>query len=197
MLVMFKRMGLTGNIGSGKSAVANLLRGHSIAVIDLDEIGREVASEPSVSKQIIKIFGTSDRKLIRADVFSSPEKRKALENILHPIIWKDFESRAEKLRQAGHRLVICEAALLYEAGLDKSLDAIVVVSANKKTRRDRLLVRENMSADHFDRIEKAQMAEAEKLKKATYILDNSDGVEALRPQVLSLVNRWKAEGYID
>lgn len=196
-----RRIGLTGNIGSGKSEVAKILAGAGLAVINLDELGRNISRDPSVERAIASIFGSAvihhgklDRHAVRRATFQSPEKRKALEELLHPKIWQTFEEMAQKIHQSGRRLVICEAALLFETGLDEKLDAVVVVSANEGVRRDRLFVRDQMTPEEFDQIAKAQLSEAENLKKAAYIIDNSETIEMLRPQVASLINRWKIEG---
>ncbi len=199
----FRRIGLTGNIGSGKSEVSRVLGRYGVSIINLDDLGRRISNEPGSATEIARLLGPGvfvDGKLERARVreliFSSAEKREALEKFLHPLIWKAFESECEKLQSNGQSLVICEAALLYESGLDKELDAMIVVSANEKSRRERLTVRDGLSSEQFDSISRIQGNESEKLKRATYIIDNSGPVEALRPQVLSLVNRWRAEGTI-
>ena len=203
MTATIYRIGLTGNIGSGKSEVATLLRSAGICVVDLDEIGRRITEIPEIQKKIVAIFGARavsdgqmDRSHLREVIFSDPTKRQELERLLHPIIWKQFETEAEKLSRAGYKLVVCEAALLFESGIDKLLDAVIVVAANEQIRQDRLLVRDGMTPVQFSQIAQAQISDDDKLQRAHYIIDNSGSIEALRPQITSLINRWRSSGYL-
>ncbi|MBI1859584.1 MAG: dephospho-CoA kinase [Deltaproteobacteria bacterium] len=201
----FRRIGLTGNIGSGKSEVALLLQQAGLAVVDLDDIGRAVSELPATQNAIASLFGPSsrnsdgslNRRFVQQTIFSDPTKKEALEKLLHPLIWTAFEAMEEALKKKGAMLVVCEAALIYEAQIDKRLDFVIVVTANEKLRRDRVTLRDGLSPEAFDHISKAQMSEDEKLKRASAIIDNSDGIESLRPQVSSLINRWRSLGYLE
>lgn len=199
----FRRFGLTGNIGSGKSEVATLLRQAGIDVINLDNIGREISHNDSTKEQIVAIFGDRaikngelDRKFIQAEIFASDKKRECLEKLLHPLIWQTFEIECERLKATARPMAICEAALIFEFGLDKNLDGVIVVTAHESLRRDRVRLRDEMAPEVFDRISKTQITEIEKLKRANHIIDNSGGIESLRPQVSSLINCWKSTGYL-
>ena len=200
---MLMRVGLTGNIGSGKSAVAELFQLVGIPVINLDAIGKALKFDKKTTIRIKELLGSQsvsqkmlNRPIVREVVFKSSSKRKKLEQILHPLIFQEYERTASLLEVAGKPLIICEAALIFESQLNKILDKIIVVAASEGLRFERLRVRDEMSSREFNRISNSQMSQSKKLKKADYIIDNSGTLEELKPQVNSLINRWHNEGII-
>ena len=200
---MLMRFGLTGNIGSGKSSVAELLQLAEIPVINLDTIGKGLKLNHKTITQIKTLLGVQsvvqnalNRPYVREAVFKSSLKLKKLEQILHPLILQEYERMASLLEVGGKPLVICEAALIYESELNKKLDKIIVVSASEVLRSARLKIRDEMTTQEFDLISKSQHSQSEKLKNADYIIDNSGTLEELKPQINSLINRWRNEGII-
>src|ERR1041384_922332 len=129
--------GLTGNIGSGKSTVARLLRARGVPVIDADEIAREVVKPGTPAHReiaerfpgVIGADGVLDRKALAARVFADSGERDALNHIVHPRIAEEVSTRMGELAGAGHPVAVYEAALIVENGLQDGLDGLIVVTA--------------------------------------------------------------------
>ncbi|HEY0840420.1 MAG TPA: dephospho-CoA kinase [Vulgatibacter sp.] len=188
-----KRIGLTGGIASGKSAVAAMLAEKGIPVIDADVLARKVvepgtpglaaiaARWPSVVRD-----GALDRKALGAIVFASPDERLALEAITHPMIRAKLEQTFRALEDRGEPLAVYEAPLLVETGSDAGLDALIVVSAPERVQIERLIARDRLDeAQARARLAAQSTAEA-RLAKATFVVDNSGDREALAREVDSV-----------
>lgn len=194
-------VGLTGGIGSGKSTVAELFRKHGIEVIDLDEVGREIYSlvpdlveklEKELKTPLKDKVGKFDKNALRKAIFSTPELKKKAENILHPLILKEFESRAEK---AKSKIVICEAALLIETK-SRVWEELIVVWAPEKERVKRSLERDGLSSEEIERVLKSQVGDEERKKHATHWIENHGSKTELDAQVAAIVSGWKAKGLL-
>ncbi len=195
-----RRIGLTGGIGVGKSQVALLLKERGWWVVDLDAEGRRLTdTDPVIRNQILALFGSAvvtadglDRAALKEIVFASPEKRKALEAILHPALMKAYEAKVQEARKANVPVVVCEAALLVETGIFRRLDALIWVTAPAAIRRERVSQRDKMSVDLFEKIQAAQGPDAEKLAAADFIVDNSGSLSALREVVEKVIPEFKS-----
>lgn len=193
-----RRIGLTGGIGVGKSQVAALLKERGWWIVDLDAEGRRLTdSDTKVRDQILAEFGSGvvnaeglDRAKLKEIVFAAPEKRRALEAILHPALMKAFEDKVREAARAKVPVVVCEAALLVETGHHRRMDSLILVTAPPGARRERVQKRDRMEAELFDRIVAAQGADAEKVQVADFIVDNSGTVEALREEVEKRIPRF-------
>lgn len=182
-------IGLTGNVACGKSTVARILREHKIPVIDADQIAREVM-DPSTrfgkpgADKILAAFGTLDRAKLRGLAFSDPQKRKKLEEILHPLIRERSRALIDEAFAAGAPLAVYEAPLLIEAGRDLETDGLLVVTCSPETQLARMLARDAaLSAETAEKIRSTQMSQDKKAARATWVVVN-DGTEAeLRKQV--------------
>lgn len=186
------RVGLTGGIASGKSTVARLFAELGVPVIDTDVVAREVVEpgEPALDAiaaafgpGVLAADGRLDRAALRRIVFADPERRRALEDILHPRI------RAQALRQAaaaGGAYQLLVVPLLVETGFDALVDRVVVVDCPPDEQRRRLLARDPDAADDADRMIAAQASRAERLARADWVIDNAGDLDATRRQVLAL-----------
>lgn len=190
-----KRIGITGNIGSGKSTVAKLLVEKGAALIDADAVAREVTNDPEVLEQIKTQLGNNlvtDGKLDRAKtaalVFNNPEARKILNGIIHPLVRKKSEEEMAALETSPSPppVILQDIPLLYENGLEKNLAGVIVVYAPLDIRLARVKSRSNMTDEDFYARDKAQLPLEEKVKRATYVVDNSGGLEELQEQVDNL-----------
>ncbi|NBT57937.1 dephospho-CoA kinase [bacterium] len=198
------KMGLTGGIASGKSEVGRLLSLKGIPVIDMDKIGRTLLeSDSKIKEEIVAIFGNKamsegsiDREKLRSLVFTDPQSRKQLEQIVQPRIRKRFQELAQKEEGKGTRLVVCEAALLIESGYRHDLDKLTVVMAPEKVRMDRLLSREPVSKKLAEHIFQAQTQDLERLAVANYLVENTGSLEDLAKAVDELVAKWKNDGLL-
>lgn len=174
-------VGLTGGIGSGKSTFAALLAERGAQVIDADELGR-VALEPGrpAWNQVIETFGDDirvaggmdiDRKRLAQIVFNDPRKLAALNAIVHPEIFRGIADTLDSLRGTDE-IVVLDAALIVELGLDAGCDALIVVIARPKSRREWLVHQRGMRIEDVEARMSAQASEEELLAKADIVVRN-------------------------
>ncbi|MGL4610270.1 MAG: dephospho-CoA kinase [Trueperaceae bacterium] len=190
-----KRIGITGNIGSGKSTVARSLVNKGAALIDADAIAREVTNEPSVVQEISRqldhdliVNGRLDRAKTATLVFNNPEARVILNSIIHPLVRQRSEEKIQALETAPSPppVILQDIPLLFENSLEKDLDAVIVVSAPLELRRERVKARNNIRDEDFYARDNAQMLLEEKVKRADFVVDNSRGLEELEQQINQL-----------
>jgi dephospho-CoA kinase len=187
-----KRIGVTGNIGSGKSTVAKLFVEKGAALIDADALARGATNDPDVLEQIANQLGTHliinsqlDRAKTAALVFNNPEARQTLNNIIHPWVRQKSAERIRELETSPSPppIILQDIPLLFENGLEKDLDAVIVVYAPLDLRLARVKARSNISEADFYARDNAQMNLEEKVKRADYVIDNSGSFETLHFQV--------------
>lgn len=195
------RVGLTGGIGCGKSAVVQMLREMGVPVIEADDLVRELSQAgEAVHDKIVKTFGREilaedgeiDRARLAGIVFGSPEKLALLNGIVHPPVLERTEQWVGERRREGARLVVVEAPLLVEAGFHRQFDRLVVVWCRPEQQLERLSGR-GMSREEAERRIAAQMPVEEKMRLADYLIDNSGTRDETRRQVELLVKKLEAE----
>ena len=192
--------GLTGNIGSGKSTVARLLTARGVPVVDADRIEREVVASGSEALReiaarwpaVVSAEGALDRKALAAVVFSDPAERAALNQITHPRIASEVATRLSALADAGHPVAVYEAALIVENRMYPGLDGLVVVSAPESVQLARLRLRDGMSETEARARIAAQLPAAEKLRHATFAIDNAGSEADLSAQLERLLAAMQA-----
>jgi dephospho-CoA kinase len=195
-----KRLGLTGGIASGKTAVARMLRELGFRVIDADALGHEVM-EPGTRayNEIVREFGAGivdadgriDRGKLGAIVFADAEKLKRLNAIVHPRVEEEMVRLFREWEKSGVAdAAFVEAALLVEAGYQKNLDGLVVAWCRPEQQIERLLARGMNELEARRRIA-AQMPAEEKLKFATEKIDCSGSLEETLRQVENLAARLR------
>ena len=190
-------LGLTGNIGSGKSTVARLLAARGVPVVDADQIAREVVQPGRPAhREIAERFpgvigpdGALDRKALAALVFNDSREREALNQITHPRIAEEVSARLGALASAGRPLAVYEAALIVENGLHRGLDGLIVVTAPEEAQIARLKARDGMSEAEARARIAAQLPAADKLRHATYVIDNQGSEADLAAQVDRLLEK--------
>ena len=201
----FRKVGLTGGIASGKSTVAELFKGIGITVINLDELGRTLTDGfPDVQKKLGSILGTGvyenghfDRLKAREALFANAEKRKAVEAYLHPLIEIEFNKHAAAAQDRGEKLVICEAALLMEVGLDKRLDALVLVSAPEAMRSQRVVDRDRIGAVLAQKMIRTQLKDTDRAHtQNTFSIENTGSLADLSIKVSEIQEKWKLRGWL-
>ncbi len=185
-------IGLTGGIGSGKSAVARMFRDLGAEVIDADQVARDVVEpgQPALA-DLVAAFGPGilgpdgrlDRKRLGERVFADADARKRLNAITHPRIGAETARRIQALGAQGASVVIYEAALLVENGLHAGLGGLVVVSAPEETQIARVVARDGLSEAEARARMAAQLPLAAKIAAATHVIDNSGPLEHTRRQV--------------
>lgn len=196
------QVGLTGNIGSGKSSVARLFAERGAVVIDADALAREATEDPAVLRELVTAFGEGilrDGKLARARlaavVFDDLEARARLNAIIHPWVARERVARAAVLaaRTPPPAVVIHDVPLLFEVGLDAEMDKTVVVDAPLELRVARASTRSGLTADAVRARDAAQLPLAEKVRRADFVIDNSRGLGELEPQVEKI---WQKLGSV-
>ena len=175
------KIGITGGIGSGKSTVCRLFEKLEIPVYYADDRAKLLMHEDAVLRQqLIEVFGsnvfrtdgTLDRGYLSGIVFKDPRQLTKLNAIVHPAVFEDAKAWQTLQAQKGCLYTLKEAALLYETGSYKSLDKIIVVTAPESVRIQRVMARDKIGKEAvLARINK-QMAQAEKVKRAVYVVQN-------------------------
>lgn len=196
-----KLFGLTGGIASGKSTVAAILRRLGAAVINADELSREVVQPRQAAwKEIIETFGSDilqedrslDRKKLRKLVFHDPQARKKLEAIIHPRVRALAEQRIRELAAAGTSIIVYEVPLLFEGQIHLWLRPVVLVACDLATQKQRLRQRDHLTDIEAQQHLDAQMALEDKRKLADYVIENTGSLEDLERQVLAVLQKIHA-----
>lgn len=176
-----KRVGLTGNIASGKTTVADLWRSLGAPVIDADQLARR-AIEPGTPgyERVMAEFGTVDRAVLRDIVFKDDEKRRLLESIIHPEVNRMRKEEEAALEASGSTVVVHDIPLLFELGMQKEFDAVVLVDAPEDIRIARIVKTRGLSEAEARRMVDSQMPSREKRILARYVIHNTGSLDTLR-----------------
>lgn len=189
-------VGLTGGIGSGKTTVANLFAAEGITLVDADIVAREVVAPGSKGLEaIVTHFGAEiltpegelDRAKLRQRIFSHPEEREWLNQLLHPMIRQEMLAQVEKATSA---YVIMVVPLLFENGLDRLVNRTLVVDISPELQINRTVKRDNVDASQVNNIISSQCSRSEKLARADDIIDNQGEISTLKREVLALHQRF-------
>jgi len=186
------RLALTGSIGMGKSTVAQMFERAGVPVFDADAVVRDLqANDPSLIAAIGHRFpGTvSDGKLDREDlarrVLGQPDELAALEGIVHPAVHS--ERTRFILEHVDAPALLFDIPLLFETGGNEAFDKIVVVSAPAEVQRERVLARPGMTPEKFDAILSRQMPDAEKRRRADFVIDTGSDLSTTEDQVRDIL----------
>jgi dephospho-CoA kinase len=198
-----RRIGLTGGVGSGKSTVARMLSERGIPVIDTDAVAHELLSRPGgeavieitarFGNEAVAADGTIDRPAMARRVFADDALRTALESILHPAINRVVEERIEELSRTADTVVI-EVPLLYEAGWDRFVDAVVVVDCSPEQQVARFVERTGATEVEARRRMSSQMTRAARNQRADFVLPNVGSLSELKEAVELLLPKLRKVG---
>lgn len=196
-----KLVGLTGGIASGKSTVAKILQSLGAAIVNADDLAREVV-EPGHEawKEIVASFGadilqsdqTLDRQKLRTLIFNQPKARKRLESIIHPRVRALAEERIRQYAAAGYPVVIYEVPLLFEGNLQEWLRPVILVACDVETQTARLQKRDHLTAADAEKHIAAQMSLKDKRRLADYVIENNGSLEDLERQTRQILEELKA-----
>jgi dephospho-CoA kinase len=185
-------IGLTGGPGTGKSTVASMLARRGAAVIEADRLGHQAYAPGTEGwRTVVEAFGpeivgpdgTIDRRRLGAIVFSDPEKLHRLNLIIHPIIRRLITEQLERFRREGVRVVVIEAALLFEAGWEDLVDEVWVTEAPAEVAIARYVARTGLPEAEVRRRVAVQLDAAEKVRRAHRVIDTSGTLAAVERQV--------------
>lgn len=194
-------VGLTGGIGSGKSAVAEAFAKLGVPVVDTDAIAHELSAAGAPGQRAVAAaFGSAavaddgslDRGWLREQAFADPQFRVKLESLLHPLIRDEADRRMATWRAPYGLLVV--PLLLERGGARSRVDRVLVVDCPEETQLARVMARSGLAADQVRAIMAAQLSRAARLAQADDILDNSGTPAAIAPQVAGLDRRYRALG---
>lgn len=188
-------LGLTGSIGMGKSATAQMFREAGAPVYDADAAVHALyakggAAVPRIAEAFPSAVkdGAVDRAALSGLVLNDPEALKGLESIVHPLVRAAQIAFLQQHRDAGAPLVVLDIPLLFEGGGERFLDAVAVVTAPAAVQRARVLARPGMSEEKLDAILAKQMPDAEKRRRADFIINTGLGFEEARAQVRAVLD---------
>ena len=187
-------LGLTGSIGMGKSTTAEIFRRLGIAVHDSDATVHALyrgEAAPLVEAAFPGTVqdGCVDRKLLAAHVLRDPDAIKRLETIVHPLVRASRAAFMEEAKARGDRIVVVDIPLLYETEAESEVDAVLLVTAPEAVQKERIATREGMTPQKLAAILAKQMPDAEKRRRADFILDTSKGPAEAERQISQLLDR--------
>jgi len=185
-------LGLTGSIGMGKSTTAKLFAEAGVPVYDADATVHEVyagEAAPAIEAAFpgTTIDGKVDRAKLSAKVLHDPAAIRQLEQIVHPMLRSYHQKFLEDAERSGAPVAVMDVPLLFETGGEKRVDAVVVVTTSPENQRERVLARGTMDDVRLDAILARQLTDAEKRKRADFVVDTSHGLEPVRAQIRDIL----------
>jgi len=192
------KVGLTGSIATGKSTVAELLKKEGAYVIDADKVVHSLLEKEDIKQKIRELFGnvftengSVDKKKLAQIVFSNERKRKQLESILHPEVFREIERFFTDVWEKDLKAVaVAEVPLMIETGSYKNYDVVVVVYAPENVQLERLTKKGMEKEEAIKRI-RSQMSPEEKIKYGDFVINNAGSLEELEKEVKKLYQKLK------
>lgn len=198
-------IGLTGPTGSGKSTVAQSLEEAGCAIIDADQMAREVVApgapalkelQKEFGDEILDDYGNLRRHTLANLAFSSPERTKRLNDITHPYILQLMNQRIDNCRQTHKKVVVLDAPLLFEAGLEKICSVTLAVIAPREQRLRRVMARDSITREEAEKRMSAQQDDQYYINRSDYVLVNQETSDALYYQTRRLLQRLREELHV-
>jgi dephospho-CoA kinase len=185
-------IGLTGSIGMGKSTTAKLFTEAGVPVYDADAAVHKIyegEAAPAIEAAFpgTTVGGKVDRSKLSAKVVHDPAAIKQLEQIVHPMLGASRQKFLDDAEKSGAPVVVMDIPLLFETGGEKRVDAVVVVSTDPATQRERILARGTMTNEALDAILARQLPDAEKRKRADFVVDTSHGLDPVRTAIRDIL----------
>ncbi len=192
-------LGLTGSAAMGKSATAKMFAEEGVPVFDADAAVHRLYEGAAVAPVEaafpgVTVNGRIDRERLAATVLNNPEALKLLESIVHPLVRSVQDDFRRETEASGAPIAVLDIPLLFETGGDKRTDAVVVVTAPAKVQRARLMERPAMTVEKTDALLARQMSDAEKRKRADFVIDTSRGFDAARADVKKILDQLRRDG---
>jgi dephospho-CoA kinase len=187
-------LGLTGSIGMGKSTTAKLFAEAGVPVYDADAAVHKLyegEAAPAIEAAFpgTTVNGKVDRARLSAKVVHDPAAMKQLEQIVHPMLGASRQKFFENAERSGAPVVVVDVPLLFETGGEKRVDAVVVVTTTPEIQRERILARGTMTNEALDSILARQLPDAEKRKRADFVVDTSHGLDPVRARLRDILEQ--------
>lgn len=192
-------IGLTGGIASGKSTVSKIVKELGAIIVDADIKAKEISEREDVVAEAKNIFGKDiidnngkiDRVKLKEIVFSNKEKLKELNNLIHPKVVNEFK----KIKESSNKndIIIFDVPLLFETGMDKMCEKIILVFVDKDIQIKRMIERDNIDRELAEKIINSQMSLEEKLKKSQIHIKNNGTLEDLKKKAENIYRELKGE----
>jgi dephospho-CoA kinase len=187
-------LGLTGSIGMGKSTTAKLFSEAGVPVYDADATVHKIyegEAAPAIEAEFpgTTVAGKVDREKLSAKVVHDAAAMKRLEQIVHPMLHSYRQTFLDEAERSGAGVAVVDVPLLFETGGEKGVDAVVVVSTTPEVQRERILARGNMTGEKLDAILARQLPDAEKRKRADFVVDTSHGLDHARAQIRDILTK--------
>ncbi len=191
-------IGLTGSIGMGKTTTAKLFAEEGVPVLDSDEVVHglyRAEAVPLIESAFpgTTVSGTVDRRKLADVLRENPANFTRLEAIVHPLVRRRQDVFLAEAAKDGRQFALLDIPLLFETAAESRVDKVVVVSCAPEIQRERVLSRSGMTREKFEMILARQMPDAEKRRRADFIVDSGNGVEAARDQVRRILQKLAAE----
>ena len=185
-------LGLTGSIGMGKSTTAKLFAEAGVPVYDADATVHMLYEGEAVPAIEAAFPGTTadgkvDRNKLSARVVHDPAAIQQLEQIVHPMLGASRQKFLDDAERSGAQVAVVDVPLLFETGGEKRVDAVVVVTTTPEIQRQRILARDNMTSEKLDAILARQLPDAEKRRRADFVVDTSDGLDPVRARIRDIL----------
>jgi dephospho-CoA kinase len=185
-------LGLTGSIGMGKSTTARLFSEAGVPVFDADATVHKIyagEAAPAIEAAFpgTTVNGKVDREKLSAKVVHDADAMKLLEQIVHPMLRAYRQAFLDQVERSGAEMAVVDVPLLFETGGEKHVDAVVVVSTTPDVQRERILARGNMTAEKLDAILARQLPDAEKRRRADFVVETSHGLDSVRTQIRKIL----------
>jgi dephospho-CoA kinase len=185
-------LGLTGSIGMGKSTTAKMFAEAGVPVYDADATVHRLYEGEAVAAIEAAFPGTTvngkvDRTLLSPHVVHDAEAMKRLESIVHPMLRAHHQKFLDDAEKSGAPVAVVDIPLLYETGGESRVDAVVVVTTAPDVQRERILAREGMTPEKLDAILAKQLPDAEKRRRADFVVDTSHGLDPVRIRIREIL----------
>lgn len=189
-------LGLTGNIGCGKSSLSKIFRDNSIDIVDADIIARQIYDDENLLKKVYDTFGTNiknkdgslNRKALGRIVFNDDEKLIQLNKLTHPVIRQNVTNQIEEYKKQNKKIIVLDAALLIESDYLNVVDKLLVITCDEDIQIERIKKRDNCSTEEALSRIKSQMSQENKVKYADYVIDNSGTIDELEKKAFIFLN---------
>ena len=186
-------LGLTGSVAMGKSTTARFFAEEGAPVHDADAVVHQLYAGDAVPLIEAAFPGTTaggkvDRQRLSAQVLHDPAAMKRLEQIVHPMLRAHHEEFLADAERSGAPVAVVDIPLLFETGGEKRVDAVLVVTAMPEIQRERILARDNMTAEKLDAILARQLPDSEKRRRADFVVDTSHGLEPVRQRIRDILD---------